>query len=767
VQQSSHRTDGAPTVVPPTDYAFASTVTSPIDPGVAATAPARASSGLPRQDDIDLSERTVQTLVYLAQLLGVSCTLDDARQAISRAGDMAVAPIEPLARAAAAVGLRVTPVRMSVADAIWAADAMTPVVAWSVTEQRWLVIRKRGLFGARVSTADAPLERLTMSRDALAARLGLDSAIQSAEFGMVQPVRLMPSSHAPDELELGHGHEHGAHLTPLRRYMGALRPEAPEAWAIVIYSVVSALLYLALPLAVSAFVGNLSFGSQSDPFIQALLFLGIALFAALALIAIIRGLQIYTAEVIQRRLFVRLAADLTWRIPRASHDAFEGTHPPELVNRMLDIVTVQKVTVRMLVTGVDAALGAVVGTLVLAFYHPALLLFSVLMCVGIGVVLLAGRGAVAATTVESQRKYEMVAWLEELARAPALFKGPGGFAFAQDRADLIARQFLGARKRFFRVFMRQIGLLLLLEVLATSSLLLVGGWLVLEQQITLGQLVASELIVSAIVVSMTKLAYLFETWYDGLVAIDKVGYLTDLVVERQGGEPRAARAGGAAVEVRDVAFAYAGVPPVLAGFDLDLRPGECVGLWGAQGRGSSTVLNLLFGHGTPDAGSIRIDDLDVRSWSLEHLRTQVALLRGADIVHGTIADNVRLGRFDVGHDGVSEALERIGLLDEVLELPAGLDTLLITGGLPLTSRQRVRLVLARALVHQPRLLLIDDMLDGLDDAAIDAIFRTIRDPRCGWTVLVATRDPLVAERCDRFVELGNPSRSGAATVPLR
>jgi ABC-type bacteriocin/lantibiotic exporter with double-glycine peptidase domain len=711
----------------------------------------------------DRAERTVQTLLHIAHVAGVQCGLDDARQAVARAPHDERVPLEPLARAASSVGLRITPVRMSVADAIWAADASTPVVAWSAAEQRWLVIRKRGLFRAKVSTADDPLERVSMTRDALAERLGLDSAMQTAEFGMAQPVKLMPSSHAPDQHEHGHEYEHGLHLTPLKRYLGALRPEAPEAWAIVIFGVVSALLYLTLPLAVSAFVSNLSFGSQSDPYLQALLFLGIALFAALTLIAVIRGLQIYTAEVIQRRLFVRLAADLTYRIPRARHDAFEGTHAPELVNRFLDIVTVQKVTARMLVNGVDAALSALVGTIVLAFYHPTLLLFSIVMCAGIGLALWSGRGAVAATTVESQRKYEMVAWLEELARAPALFKGPGGIAFAQDRSDQIARQFLGARKRFFRIFMRQISTLLALEVLATSALLMVGGWLVLEQQITLGQLVASELIVSSIVVSMSKLAYLFETWYDGLVAIDKVGYLTDLPVEREGGELRPPRASGAAVEVRDVGFAYASDRQVLDAFDLDLQPGDCVGLWGAQGSGSSTVLNLLFGVGTPHAGSIRIDELDLRSWNLEHLRSQVALLRANDIVHGTIADNVRLGRVDIGHDGVSEALARVGLLDDILALPTGLDTLLISGGLPLSSRQRVRLVLARALVQQPRLLLVDDMLDGLDDAMIHELFAVIRDPRCGWTVLVATRDPLVAERCDHFVDLDDPKapRGGA------
>ncbi len=710
-------------------------------------------------DDALAVEAWERTLVHLADLAGLPCGDVAARRAAVLALKEQSEPMAQMQTAAAALGLRLSPARMSIADAVWTADGLRPLVAWSPVERRWLVVRKYGALRARISTADAPLELKTISRRALAKRLGVRDALAIAEFGILYaPPFTLPEpgdAHHANGNGYGNGYgngngHHGAKvLHPVKRYLAVLRPESREVFAIVSFSIVTAVLYLALPLAVSAFVSNLSFGNQSAPFIQALLFIGIALLAALGLSALIRALQVYTAEVVKRRLFVRLMGDLTHRLPRVTSSAFEGVSGPELVNRFLDIVTVQRATERVLINGIPVVLGVVIGTLVLGLYHPTLFGFSLLLWIGIGFAVLNGRGAVGASIHESRLKYETVGWLEELARSPTLFKGPGGFALAQQRSDQLARRYLDACRVYFRVLLRQIFSLLLLEIFATATLLMVGGWLVLQQQLTLGQLVASELIVASIVYSISKLGSIFDSWYSGLAAIDKIGHLTDLATERTHGETAAPSPGGMRVECQDITFSYPGGHAVLSGLRLDLKPGECVALWGISGRGSSTTLNLLFGMAVPDAGFIRLDGLDLRSWDLARLRSQVALIRSTDIVTGTVAENIRLGRDDIGLDAITDALDRVGLLDDLLALPDGLDTRLISGGLPLSSRQRLRLLIARAIVLSPRLLLLDDILDGSDPATLRELFAVLRDPRHSWTVLVATRDPAVAELCGR------------------
>jgi ABC-type multidrug transport system fused ATPase/permease subunit len=168
------------------------------------------------------------------------------------------------------------------------------------------------------------------------------------------------------------------------------------------------------------------------------------------------------------------------------------------------------------------------------------------------------------------------------------------------------------------------------------------------------------------------------------------------------------------------------------------------------------MLDVLLGLRYPTSGHISIAGFDLRSWYLEELRSSVMLIRSQDIVNGTIAENIRLGRPGIGLDEVQRALRDVGLLEDVMALPQGMHTALVTGGLPLSSRQRTRLLLARALVMKPRLLLLDDVFDGMDRGSMDELTAVMLDPKRPWTVIIATRDPLVAAKCTQQLDLDNP-----------
>lgn len=694
----------------------------------------------------------LQAIAHLSSLTDVPFARERASQAIDNALRSPGDPLEVLIAAAEEVCLHIAPTRITVADAVWKANVNLPVIAWSPVENRWLVIRKHGFFRARVSLPDRPIEITTQSRVEIARRLGLSSPNDSIEMGVVSPERPAEPIHPPH-----HHHHHHSHLSPTRRFLGLMRPELPDVWTIIIFSLVTGLLYLALPLAVNALVSNVAFGTQSGPFLQALLVLATVLLICLSLGAALRGLQYYVVEVIQRRLFVRMTADLSYRIPRINLRSIDGIHAPELVNRFLDVVTMQKNTSLLLLTGINLVLSTIIGMTVLGFYHPFLLAFSlVLLTILAFIIFVLGRGAVASSIAESLCKYDVVGWLEEMARCPRLFKGPGGYQLASGRADDLARAYLDARRSHFKILMGQIGGLLVLEVIASAALLTVGGWLVINQQLTLGQLVASEIIVTAIVASISKLGKQFEAWYDTLAAVDKLGHLVDLEIEREDGDSPLRLSGGARIQISDVAFEYAHGKSVFSKVNFCLEPGERVALHGSQGSGSSTMLDLLHGLRVPSEGHIVIDQLDIRSWYLECLRSQVTLIRGTDLVNGTVADNVRLGHPDVSIYDVNAALSAVGLLQDILDLPEGIHSTLLAGGLPLSSRQRIRLLIARAIVSRPRLLLLDEVLDGLDKNALVELSGILLDPSRDWTVLISTREEAVIRRCTRVIDLDAP-----------
>jgi ABC-type bacteriocin/lantibiotic exporter with double-glycine peptidase domain len=284
-------------------------------------------------------------------------------------------------------------------------------------------------------------------------------------------------------------------------------------------------------------------------------------------------------------------------------------------------------------------------------------------------------------------------------------------------------------------------------------LLGVGGWLVIGAQLTLGQLVASEIILSMIVASISKLGKQFESWYDAIAAMDKLGHLVDLRMERRGGETVPPHGGGARVQVQGLAYARLGRAPSFEDVTFSVEPGERVALLASRGMGSSSILEMLLGMRTPAAGFLSVDGMDVRTWDLDALRAQACILRSGDLIAGTIAENIRVGRPEIPATDVQRAIDAVGLSETVRALPEGIHTQLVTGGMPLTGRQRARLLGARALAARPRLLLLDEVLDG-HEGTLDVLARALLDAPIPWTVIVVTHDRRVAARCGRTIELG-------------
>ena len=687
-------------------------------------------------------------LVQASRLLGVHVSPAEVSKGL--AAHPAAEPLERLSLVAPAAGLKIDPVRLPLAEALWLARSSLPLLVRS-RQHGWCVLVSGGLFRCRLCALDGSGATITLSRVRLLSQLGLVSPHEIVEVGFGSVAMAMQDlKHPPGA--------HPDHPAPVKRLVALMRPELPDIIAILIFSLVTGVLYLAFPLAVNGLVTNLAFGSQSTPYQQALLFIASALTGCLLISGILRGLQYLVSEQIQRRIFVRLAADMAYRLPRVRTAVLDGIHAPELVNRFLDVVTVQKSSATLLLNGINIIVGALIGLLVLGFYHPFLLVYMLLVLSALGfIIFVLGRGAVASSLAESRRKYEVVGWLEEVACYPRLFKGPAGSGLSLSRTDDFARQYLDARAWHFRILFRQIIGLLTLEVIAAAGLLIVGGGLVLNQQLTLGQLVASELIVSAVVASVAKLGKQFESWYDALAAVDKIGYLVDLDTEPEGGEVPVASPQGMALQLKDVSFRYADGPLILHQVNLTVSPGQRLVFTGSQGSGCSTLLDLVAGMREPTQGSILAEGLDLRSWDKNVYRSQVMVLRTQDIITASLADNIRLGRAEISSVDIQHALAEVGLLAEVLALPQGLETPLVTGGLPLSSRQRNRLLLARALVLRPQLLVIDELFDGMESAQHRQLTDLIMNPTRPWTVLLATRDPQLAARCPTVFTLPSVS----------
>jgi putative ABC transport system ATP-binding protein len=523
-------------------------------------------------------------------------------------------------------------------------------------------------------------------------------------------------------------------------------------WVAVVYSAVIGLLSLVVPIAVQLLVNTIAFGSLLQP----LAVLMLVVFVALGFSTALNALRAAVVEIIQKSIFARVATDVTWRLLRVRADAFDRYHGPELVNRFFDTVTVQKSAALLLIDGLSILMQTSIGMVLLAVYHPFLLAFDVfLVSAMLFIVFVLGRGAVSTAIKESKAKYALEAWLEQIAAHLVTFKSAGAPAFATERSRRLLEDYLDYRTKHFKILIRQVLGSFALQATASSALLGIGGFLVIDRQLTLGQLVASELVVTLMMSAFTKFGKQLEVFYDLSAAIDKLGDLIDLPLERAGGEATLPGTGPLAIEMRDVEVRYPdGTRAALSVRQWSLAPGEHVGVTGPNGSGKSTLADVLFGLRSTSAGAVRVDGVDVRDLPLSTLRSAVGLVRGVELFPGTVLDNVRLGRPGVSHADVTAALAGVGLLDELLRLPQGLDTVLTPHGRPLSYRQACRLMIARAVVARPRLLVIDGALDTIDQpderARLDAI---VFDPASPWTVVCITERPDVLARCSRVVRL--------------
>lgn len=630
----------------------------------------------------------------------------------------------------------------------------------------WVVLREKWGSKIRVVVCGERTRTLTVKMERLMQAMGVTSQEEAQEWVGVESRH----SHAdsPGEPPIAHhggghgnGHSHDAahdhHGSPMDRIRELFADERSNLWIIVIYSIAIGLLSLVIPIAVQALVSTVAFGTVLQP----LVVLTIVVLVVLIFVGILQAMRTYMVEIMQRRLFARISAQVMHKLLRVRRDAFDAAHGPELVNRFFDIITVQKAAALLLIDGLALVTSTLIGMILMAFYHPYLLVFDILLLLAICFTMWPlGRGAIPTAVEESKMKYNVAAWLEELARNTITFKSNPGSAYAFSRTDALVTEWTFKRKKHFRILFRQVIGSLTIQAIASAVLLGFGGWLVIERQLTLGQLVAAELIVTLVVSNFAKFGKQLETFYDLSAASDKVGHLLDLPTEESGPERLSSSASPASIALRGVSYGYATRKKVLDHVTFEVAPGERVGVVGYGSSGKSTLVDLLYGLRDPQAGYVALDNADYRQLNLKELRGQIALVRDVEVFEGSIADNIRLGNSEVTNDEIRRVLQQVGIFDAVMAMPNGIETQLMTGGRPLSPRQAVALMIARAIVMQPRVLIVDEDFVALDDIDCDAdLVKVLADREQPWTLLMIAHASSIRQiegYCDRllFVENG-------------
>jgi putative ABC transport system ATP-binding protein len=700
----------------------------------------------------------------LTHLTGASLEQTELRRAIGEAvaatpGEVKVNWARWFLDAGRAVSLKFDEFTASSNSAFDLVASGVSLLAWHGTSQRFLLVTKDRQGNVVTQWSDSTSAGTRTSPRKLAKLIANGDRQQPIHWVAVGSGSLQHEEHA-----------HGHHVSPLNRFWQMLRPEMSDIGVLFVIGLVIALLATAVPIAGQQLVRTVTFGTLYQPIVV----LSLLLLACLGFMGALQTLNVFVVELIQQRLFARTVADLSLRLPRADFQSLRQTNGPELINRFLDIATVQKVVAGLLVDGLAVVLTTVIGMTLLAFYHPFLLGYDLLLLgLLLFVVLVMGRGGTQTAIRESIEKYRILAWLEDVVRCPLAFRLAGGADFALARADRLTADYLAARRSHFQVLLRQILSLFAIQALASTTLLGLGGYLVMHEQLTLGQLVAAELIVTMIVSSFAKLAKHIEAFFDLMAAMDKLGHLTDIPLEH-GGTSLRVLADAPLAEIRSPRFVWSQDRSTSPQFNqvteslvdsnrpsqsdheptlLLIASGQHTAVWGVSGSGKSLLADMLFGLEAPDGGTVQLGGCDVRELSPDVLRRHVALIRSVEILAGTIEENIHLGRTNVDGAVIREALRTVSLHEEVASLPQGLGTVLVSDGSPLSDSQQVRLMIARAIAGQPKLLVIDGLLDRLPSELIDPLLSNLQSNSITGTLLILTGRHDLASRLPRTANL--------------
>ena len=604
-------------------------------------------------------------------------------------------------------------------------------------------------------TPTAAPEQTAAEQDAAAAGIvgPPDQSQHAAHAGDVSDKHHSEShdDHSHDDHSHGdHGHGDHDHPSPTARLRKLLRQESSALWVVLIYAIFIGLMTLATPVAVQALVNQVTFGQLRQP----LLVLTLLLFFVLLFSGALRLLQATAVEQIQQRLFVRLGSELAALLPRVLTAHFANPPGTRLVSRFFEIITVQKSLASLLLDGLALLLQSLIGLLVLGFYHPLLLGFDVILLLSIVlIVLVLGKGAIRSAVSESRAKYHVADWLLEMGDHALTLRTGFGLQFATQRADKLLVDYVVARRQNFAILRKQIVGALLLQAIASATLLGLGGTLVIMGQLTLGQLVAAELIVSTVVSGVLKFTKHMESYYDLLAGLDKLGYLDDLKSERSDGEEVSFPARP------DILFRHADIADPDKRIELHID--ELVVPSGARAavigdRAKRLLPEVLYGLRAVHHGRVEIGGFPVRSLLLPSLRKQVALLHGdrEGIIAGTIADNLRFAKENATLPELKAALVEASLWNEVSALPNGMDTVLHSGAPGYSPSWCWRLALSRVLLQKPKLVIVDGLYESSWELA------PLFDKDAPWTVLWVTDSghPLLHKCSHHFLVEGNTLR---------
>ena len=518
------------------------------------------------------------------------------------------------------------------------------------------------------------------------------------------------------------------------------------------YSIAIGLFSLIVPLTVQELVNTFAFALQPITIVT----LAAVMVAGLLFVGAFRALQYYAVEVLERRIFARVAIAMAQQLPHLRYQGFK----PRFANYFVETILMQRAVSVLLVDLINVIVGGAVGMTILVFYHPYFLLFNAILLVGFNVVFfLMSHGGLKADMDMSHAKYDTLHWFQEIAYNLLHFKSTDSQTLLIKKTDQLLDTYVGVRRTRFGILIRQYLGSLGWQAIVHSGLIATAGWLLGIGQLTLGQFVAAEVVVSGILSSFDGVVKRMGHIYYFLTALTELSFLFSLPKDQDAAtlsiplpDPTVH---GIRVTCKELTFAPADGPPVFEHFNLEVTPGEKIGIYADTTMAKTALARVLGGLESPTAGVIRYNGVDLRHLNLDSVNRFRGFILDSQLslFEGTLEENIVLGRDYIPYSDVRWALRFTELEEEVDALPHGLKTHVRSAGKIFAPTHIVRILVARAILGRPQLLIFEGILHNMHPAMRETILRRLCSKEEPWSVIFVSNDPNLTTHVDRRIML--------------
>lgn len=522
-------------------------------------------------------------------------------------------------------------------------------------------------------------------------------------------------------------------------------------YSILIISLLISALSLVVPIAAQTLINLVAFGKLLQPVIT----LSIMVFILMFGMGVLSIWQTVLIEIIQQKLMVGISFNLTKHFTHLSPAIFSTHNGPELVNRYFEIAIINKALASLLLYGLTLSLQMFLGLILLLFYHPMFLFFDGFILISLLLIIFVPyRTAIDSAHEECAQKHVIGSWLEEILINRYLFKYNEYPCYVLEQTDKRVVGFLKARNKHFRQLIKHKIGLYVLAASATSLLLGLGGYLIIYNQLSLGQLVASEIVLGTLIYGFKRVGALLENYYDLMASVGKINFALNLPLEKNINQ----KIGSHLLPSMDsiyLKFNTILLHPTSnslhpSPLNAEASPTNPLLLIFKQEDLCKNIIESLSGLKELSSGSIILNGIPSSQDSLIALRKHSLLIREPQWFAGTIYQNLILNHRNVSLDVICDLLKKMNLLEKIMKCPDGLNTFVHDWQTLFTLSELIQLMIVRAIIDKPRLLIIDRSIDDVLDEEVDKVLSLLLD-QDNTTLIITTLKTLIHQLPNRLV----------------